>query len=163
MTDFKFHHSVRVRYSEIDGQKLVFHGHYLTYFDCAMVEYFRDCLKLEIHELARRKVFELALVRTTLEFAAPARLDDVLCVWCAVDRIGRSSLDMAFKVTRMGDETALVAGRTTYVHFDPDAAKAVPIPPFVRDAILHFEGSSAFPASSDAVNINMTDPAASRD
>ena len=141
MSSFKFRHQLRVRYSEIDGQKLVFHGHYLTYFDCAMVEYFRECLKLEIHKLAQDKIFELALVKTTLEFSRPARLDDRLAIWCWVDRMGRSSLDMEFKVTREEDENALVIGRTVYVNFDPDSTKARPIPQFVRNAILEYDGS----------------------
>ena len=31
----------RVRYSEIDGQGVVFNAHYLTYFDTTITEYFR--------------------------------------------------------------------------------------------------------------------------
>lgn len=139
MNRFKFHHEVRVRYSEIDGQKLVYHGHYLTYFDCAMVEYFRERLKLDAGKQSLEDVFELALVKTTLEFAGPARLDDRLAVWCRVDRTGRSSLDMEFKITRAGDETALVTGRTVYVHFNADSTTARPIPAFVREAVLAYE------------------------
>ena len=136
---FKFRHEVRVRYSEIDGQKLVYHGHYLTYFDCAMVEYFRERLKLEAKQQSLEDVFELALVRTTLEFAKPARLDDRLAVWCRVGRTGRSSLDMEFRITRAGDDTPLVTGRTVYVHFNADSTAARPIPAFVREAILEYE------------------------
>ena len=33
--------NIRVRYSEIDGQGVVFNAHYLTYFDTAITEYFR--------------------------------------------------------------------------------------------------------------------------
>jgi acyl-CoA thioester hydrolase len=139
VNNFKFRHEVRVRYSEIDGQKLVYHGHYLTYFDCAMVEYFRERLKLEARKQSLEDVFELALVKTTLEFARPARLDDRLAVWCRVDRTGRSSLDMEFKITRAGDETPLVTGRTVYVHFNSNSTMAQPIPAFVREAILEYE------------------------
>ncbi|MEA2836369.1 MAG: acyl-CoA thioester hydrolase [Bradyrhizobium sp.] len=141
MNGFKFQREVRVRYSEIDGQKLVYHGHYLTYFDCAMVEYFRERLQLEARGQSLEDVFELALVKTTLEFAKPARLDDRLAVWCRVDRTGRSSLDMEFKITRAGDETPLVTGRTVYVHFDAGSTMAQPIPALVRKAILDYEGA----------------------
>ncbi|WP_375412830.1 acyl-CoA thioesterase [uncultured Bradyrhizobium sp.] len=141
MNGFKFQHEVRVRYSEIDGQKLVYHGHYLTYFDCAMVEYFRERLQLDASGQSLEDVFELALVKTTLEFAKPARLDDRLAVWCRVDRTGRSSLDMDFKITRAGDETPLVTGRTVYVHFDAGSTMARPIPVSVLKAILEYEGA----------------------
>ena len=38
---FWFSHPFRVRYSEIDGQGVVFNAHYLTYFDTTITEYFR--------------------------------------------------------------------------------------------------------------------------
>src|SRR5438445_12442479 len=38
---FWFFHPFRVRYSEIDGQGIVFNVHYLTYFDTTITEYFR--------------------------------------------------------------------------------------------------------------------------
>ena len=40
-SDFNFAWPFRVRYSEVDGQKIVFNAHYLTYFDTAITEYFR--------------------------------------------------------------------------------------------------------------------------
>ena len=40
-SDFKFFFPFRVRYSEIDGQKVVFNAHYLTYYDTAITEFFR--------------------------------------------------------------------------------------------------------------------------
>ncbi|MET0721452.1 MAG: hypothetical protein ABWY64_11540 [Tardiphaga sp.] len=44
----------RVRYSEIDGQRVVFNAHYLTYFDTT-IEYFR----------ARTGGLRLRLIRPT--------------------------------------------------------------------------------------------------
>ena len=38
---FSFIYSLRVRYSEVDPQGIVFNAHYLTYFDCAITEYYR--------------------------------------------------------------------------------------------------------------------------
>ncbi|MDP9458603.1 MAG: acyl-CoA thioesterase [Actinomycetota bacterium] len=39
---FPFAHTLRVRYSEIDGQKVAYNSHYLTYLDVAITEYFRS-------------------------------------------------------------------------------------------------------------------------
>lgn len=33
---YHFSHRLKVRYSEIDGQKIVFNAHYLTYLDVAV-------------------------------------------------------------------------------------------------------------------------------
>ena len=38
---YKFFHTLRVRYAEVDAQGIVFNSHYLTYFDCAITEYYR--------------------------------------------------------------------------------------------------------------------------
>ena len=38
---FKFFYTLRVRYAEVDAQGIVFNAHYLTYFDCAITEYYR--------------------------------------------------------------------------------------------------------------------------
>ena len=39
--DFRFSHSLRVRWVEVDMQKIVFNGHYLMYFDTAIADYWR--------------------------------------------------------------------------------------------------------------------------
>jgi hypothetical protein len=39
--DFRLLHRLRVRWAEVDMQKIVFNGHYLMYFDTAMADYWR--------------------------------------------------------------------------------------------------------------------------
>ena len=38
---FKFSHQLRVRWSEVDAQGVVFNPHYLTFADIAVTEYYR--------------------------------------------------------------------------------------------------------------------------
>jgi acyl-CoA thioester hydrolase len=38
---YKFYYPLRVRYIEVDVQRHVFFGNYLTYFDIALTEYTR--------------------------------------------------------------------------------------------------------------------------
>ena len=40
-TDFSCIERLRVRWSEVDMQKIVFNAHYLTYIDMAMAAYWR--------------------------------------------------------------------------------------------------------------------------
>ena len=40
--DFSFFHALRVRWSEVDMQAIVFNGNYLNYFDVAFTEYWRE-------------------------------------------------------------------------------------------------------------------------
>ena len=37
--DFRFFHRLRVRWVEVDLQKIVFNAHYLMYFDTAIADY----------------------------------------------------------------------------------------------------------------------------
>ena len=39
--DFRYFDRQRVRWAEIDAQKIVFNGHYLMYFDTAVAGYWR--------------------------------------------------------------------------------------------------------------------------
>ena len=39
--DFRFFHRLRVRWAEVDMQKIVFNAHYLMYFDTAVADYWR--------------------------------------------------------------------------------------------------------------------------
>ena len=38
-SDFRFFHRLRVRWAEVDMQKIVFNPHSLMYFDCAIADY----------------------------------------------------------------------------------------------------------------------------
>ena len=40
-TDFRCFHRLRVRWAEVDMQKIVFNAHYLLYIDTAMMDYWR--------------------------------------------------------------------------------------------------------------------------
>ncbi len=39
--EFRFVYRLRVRWAEVDRQGIVFNGHYLTYFDVGITEYYR--------------------------------------------------------------------------------------------------------------------------
>ena len=39
--EFRFFHPLRVRWAEVDMQKIVFNAHYLMYFDTAVADYWR--------------------------------------------------------------------------------------------------------------------------
>jgi YbgC/YbaW family acyl-CoA thioester hydrolase len=49
--NFRMMHRLRVRWAEVDMQKIVFNGHYLMYFDTAMADYWRALALLNILRL----------------------------------------------------------------------------------------------------------------
>jgi acyl-CoA thioester hydrolase len=137
MKPFRFSHPIRVRYSEIDGQKIVFNAHYLTYLDVATIEYFRHVIGPHFLKLAEEGHFDVALVKVTIDFKQPARLDDVIDVHCRVARLGNSSMNFEYMITR--DNDVLVEAETVHVNFDPQTGKSRPIPDDIRTKISDFE------------------------
>jgi acyl-CoA thioester hydrolase len=130
---FPFVHTLRVRYSEIDGQKIVYNAHYLTYLDLAITEYFRN-IGIAFVEA---KEFDIALVKATLEYKRPARLDDWLDIHVSVPRLGNSSFTGRFRISphdRPGADDAHLEAENVYVSVTEEG-RSRPIPGWVRERI----------------------------
>jgi acyl-CoA thioester hydrolase len=138
MTDapFRLRERLRVRWAETDLQGIVFNGHYLTYFDVAITEYWRAIGKPYPAAFAGTGV-DLFAVKSTVEYLAPARYDELIEVGCRAARLGRTSI--AFELAIWRDGGRITRGEVVYVCADPVARCAIPIPLPLRDAIEAFE------------------------
>ena len=134
--DFAATHRLRVRWAEADMQGIVFNGHYLTYFDVAITEYWR-AIGLPYPQTTADTGGELYTVKATVEYHAPARYDDELELMVRCARIGHSSLTFAVEIWR-GDEQ-IVHGELIYVHADPQTRKPAPLPERLIGTIRRFE------------------------
>ena len=135
-TDFRFFHHLRVRWSEVDAQKIVFNAHYLMYFDTAMADYWR-ALALPYEATLQALGGDLYVKKATLEFHASARSDDLLAVALQCSRIGTSSLTFKGAIFR-GDEH-LTSSELIYVFADPATQTARPVPLALCDALTSYE------------------------
>ena len=99
-TDFVCAPALRVRWAEVDMQKIVFNGHYLTYIDSAIAEYWREIGLPYPHGYVERYGSDIYLRKATLEYLGSARYDDLLTVCCRVARLGRSSMTFVFEIYR---------------------------------------------------------------
>lgn len=70
---FSFFHTLRVRWAEVDPQSIVFNGHYLTYADVAITEYFR-ALGIRYTDDLSRDGGDFFAIKTVLEYLAPLAL-----------------------------------------------------------------------------------------
>lgn len=135
-SDFSFFHRLRVRWAEVDMQKVVFNGNYLLYFDVGFTEYWRNS-GLPTPQQQAEQGIELFLRRTTLDFMASARYDDELDIGVRCTRIGRSSL--AFSAAVWREEELLVSAELLYVYADVEARKGVPVPMTWRARLAEIE------------------------
>lgn len=133
---FSFSHTLRVRWAEVDPQSIVFNGHYLTYADVAITEYFR-ALGIHYPQDLSRDGGDFFAIKTVLEYLAPARFDDELQIGIRVARLGRSSLSFALGIWR--GEEALTNGEVIYVHADSASRSSSPLPNWLREKVLAFE------------------------
>ncbi|MDP2018787.1 YbgC/FadM family acyl-CoA thioesterase [Hydrogenophaga sp.] len=139
-SDFRFFHRLRVRWAEVDMQKIVFNAHYLMYFDTAITDYWR-ALGLPYQESMEQLDGDLYVVKATVEFHASARVDDQLEVAMKCSRIGNSSLTFTGAIFR-GDEH-LITGELIYVFADPATQTSRPVPAALRDILTEYEAGQA--------------------
>ena len=135
-SDFRFIEPLRVRWAEVDMQKIVFNGHYLMYFDTAVAGYWR-ALAMPYHETMEAMQGDLFVRKATLEYEASARYDEQLAVGIRCGRIGSSSMLIHAAVFR--GEQRLVHGELVYVFADPVAQTSKPVPPALREWFQAYE------------------------
>jgi len=130
-------HKLRVRWAEVDMQKIVFNGHYLTYIDTAIADYWREIGLPYPDGYVERFGHDIYLRKATLEYLGSARYDDQLAVCCRVARLGRSSMTFHFEIYREAE--VLITAELVYVNADPATMKAAPLPQDLRARVLRYE------------------------
>jgi YbgC/YbaW family acyl-CoA thioester hydrolase len=133
---FRFFHRLRVRWAEVDLQKIVFNPHYLMYVDTALADYWR-ALALPYEQSLHAMGGDLFVRKSTLEFHASAVYDDVLDVGLRCARVGNSSLQLVSGIFR--GEELLVSAELVYVFADPVAKASLPVPQVLRNLLTNFE------------------------
>lgn len=134
--DFRFLDRLRVRWSEVDMQKIVFNGHYLNYFDSAVAGYWR-ALALPYEATMAQLQGDLFVRKATLEYLGSARYDEICEVGMRCSRIGNSS--MVFTAALFRGDVCLVHGELVYVFADPHSQTSRPVPLALRDVLEAFE------------------------
>jgi YbgC/YbaW family acyl-CoA thioester hydrolase len=134
--DFRFFHRLRVRWAEVDMQKIVFNAHYLMYFDTAIADYWR-AMALPYEEAMHALGGDLYVRKATIDFRASARMDDVIDVGMKCARIGNSSI--VFEGALFRQDQYLVGCELVYVFADPATQTSRPVPAALREVLLGFE------------------------
>lgn len=134
--DFRLLHRLRVRWVEVDLQKIVFNGHYLMYFDTAMADYWR-ALAIPYEDTMHQLGGDLYVKKASLEYHASAQYDDRLDVGLRCQRIGNSSIQFMGGIF-CGDQL-LITGELLYVFANPNTKTSMPVPQVLRETMLGFE------------------------
>ena len=149
--DYPFACLFRVRYSEIDGQQIVFNAHYLTWFDTALGELFRY-LGI-VYGTARDGAdpVDFHTVRNLIDYHAPVRFDEVVAVSCRLGRLGRSSVTFELAIFARGEDAPRATGQVVWVCAGVGDHASRPIPDDMRARFEALNGET--PIEVDPVRI----------
>ncbi len=134
--DFRFLHRLRVRWSEVDMQKIVFNAYYLTYVDTAIGDYWRT-LALPYEEAMQELGGELFVKKASVEYHGSARCEDLLEIGLRCDHIGNSSIQFVGAIFR--NDELLVTCELLYVFADPVRKRPQTVPDSLRHLLQAYE------------------------
>ena len=137
--NFRCMHRLRVRWAEVDMQKIVFNARCRMYIDTALSEY---CRALALPYEASMHILggEMYVKKATVEYHASAKLDDTLDVGMRCARIGNSSC--LFEAAIFCGDRLLVTGELVYVFADPATQTSTPVPAALRAMLEGYEAGA---------------------
>lgn len=125
MSNKLFRWPVRVYYEDTDAGGVVYHARYVAFYERARTEMLRQHNFHQQSLLSDRVAF--AVRRMTIEYMAPARLDDLLEVQTEITTLRRASLQFAQRIidsrgNRLSKADVLIAC------VDPHQMKPIALP-----------------------------------
>jgi YbgC/YbaW family acyl-CoA thioester hydrolase len=138
--NFRFSHRLRVRWAEVDLQKIVFNVHYLMYFDTAISDYWR-AMAIPYEETMHQFGGDLYVKKASVEYFASARYEDHLDVMLKCVKVGNTSIVFEGAIFRA--EQLLVTCELIYVNANPETQKSKPVPDEFRRTLTAFEAGEA--------------------
>lgn len=126
-----------IRFEHCDTAGIVFFARYFTMMQGAVEAWFEAELGLDYADIIQRRRVGLGYVRAECDYLKPARLGDVLGLTVLVERVGRSSIGLAFHGHRDGEPALL--GRLVLVTTDIAETASIPIPADIKDAVESYQ------------------------
>ena len=136
--NFHFNYTFRVRYAEVDAQGIVFNAHYLTYFDCAITEYYRKIGYSYMAEVKKNKK-DFHVVKTVVDYKKPIKFDQIIDACTRVSNIGQTSLTFEIFLFENKKNIILGFGEIIQVYADQLKKKSTNLPANLIKKIKRFE------------------------
>jgi YbgC/YbaW family acyl-CoA thioester hydrolase len=122
---------IKVRYAEIDGQKVVFNSRYLEYVDVAATEFWQASGIVEALGQVWRDT-EFHVRRAEIDYLKPFQWGDTIHAYVRVERIGTTSMTQRFEMVdaTTGALHCVVTQVNVNVHLP--TGRPAPLPEAVR-------------------------------
>ncbi len=136
ISDYKYITPIAIRFSDIDAVGHVNNAIYLTYFEVARFNYWRDVINWDFSENG------IIVGRAEVQYLKPVMLHDKIACGVRVVRIGNSSFDVMHILVRThanGVEEITTVGKTVCVSYDYTVNKPIKIPPHARNKMIEYD------------------------
>jgi acyl-CoA thioester hydrolase len=127
---FAFSTKFKVRYAEIDGQKVVFNSRYLEYADVAITEYWEWADIASLGEIWRGMEFHVR--RAEVDYLKPFVLGHEVEAFVRTESVGRTSLVTYFELAEAATGDLHTRISMVSVNVDLATGRPQPIPEQVR-------------------------------
>lgn len=112
-------------------QGAVFNANYLTYFDVAVTELWREAYG-PWEKLTSRGV-DMVVAEANIRYRSPVRFDDEFEIEAAVERLGTTAITTHLTIVRDGER--LTEGVLRHVFIDTASGEKTPMPDDIRRAL----------------------------
>ena len=127
---YEYSHSHRVRYRECDPMGVVYHTHYLDYFEAGRTEALRN-LGVSYRSLEEQGLI-MPVVKVDVQYQGPAHYDDMLNITVRFDELPSVRVPIDYVVRRQDEEAVLATGHTTLCFMDAERRRPTRAPEHVR-------------------------------
>ena len=133
-----FSYRFRIRYSEVDAQKIVYNSHYLTFLDVSIFEFF-DAIGFNQEEYIKETNNEFHTVRAVVEYKAPATLGDTIEVLTRIKKIGNSSITFQQEIYLHKSDKLLATGEIVWVNTNQEEMVPTTVPDYLRQLLKDYQ------------------------
>ena len=121
----------RVRYRECDPMGVVYHTHYVDYFEAARTEALRE-MDLAYKTLEEAGV-QMPVIDLAVQYRRPAAYDDLLEIAVLMADVPTTRARIDYEVRRAGEASLLVTGHVTLCFIDIQRGRPIRAPQRVTD------------------------------
>jgi acyl-CoA thioester hydrolase len=117
--------TVRVYYEDTDAGGIVYYANYLKFFERARTEWLR-ALDVSQHALLEQHGAVFVVKNASIDYHAPAKLDDVITLTLRIEKLGRASVQFVQQASR--GATLLASARVKVGCVEQASMKPRPLP-----------------------------------
>jgi acyl-CoA thioester hydrolase len=136
---------IRVRFNEVDSWGIVWHGHYIAWFEAGRMALLRK-FRLQPQDFAQMG-YLAPVVDLKCSYQEPARLDEEIIIRTTVLKPTKAALTFQFEVLRKKDRKLLVSGEETQVLQTLDGRLLYYIPSELKDKLKNLFDYLEIPVS----------------